>query len=138
MVDPQMMCNQHLLGEHVELHMVVGALAKGYEKSVIGLVNADLLELEELERRHEALATEMTDRGMNHQSPLTAPEQMWDLPEWGAVDREESQREMWRRCLDCRAIQRSMGVELGLDWIKPITHREEKPFTDNETKEVSA
>jgi Pyrimidine dimer DNA glycosylase len=26
LVDPRLMCSQHLLGEHVELHMLVGSL----------------------------------------------------------------------------------------------------------------
>lgn len=29
MVPPELMCRQHLLGEHVELHMFVGAINKG-------------------------------------------------------------------------------------------------------------
>ena len=29
MVDPKKMCRKHLLGEHVEIHMMVGTLLKG-------------------------------------------------------------------------------------------------------------
>ena len=29
MVDPQIMCRQHLLGEHTEMHMFVGTLKRG-------------------------------------------------------------------------------------------------------------
>jgi hypothetical protein len=69
-IDPSRLCRQHLLGEHCELHMMVGTLNKGtrmegyYAK---GLVNTDLLV-----PRHEALVAEMTARGMKHKSPLPA------------------------------------------------------------------
>lgn len=126
MVRPDVMCDRHLLGEHVELHMVVGALEKGYERSIMGLVNANLLELEMIEARHEALVVEMTERGMNHQSPLRAPEQLWELPRWGVVCIEDSMRELWRRCLHCRALQRTNHAEVDpMGWILPITHLEE-------------
>lgn len=103
MVDPPLMCDQHLLGEHLELHMILGSLTKGYVQSIIGLVNADLLQLEDFESRHEVLAEEMRRRGMNHQSPLRAPEQLWDLPSWGVVDPDKSLAELHRRCAACRA-----------------------------------
>ena len=28
-VDPKLMCNKHLLGEHVEMHMFFGTIQKG-------------------------------------------------------------------------------------------------------------
>ena len=43
MVDPRIMCRQHLLGEHVEIHMFVGAISRG--KSVKGYLEKGLLEV---------------------------------------------------------------------------------------------
>lgn len=34
MVDPATMCDRHLLGEHAEIHMAIGTIAKG--RSVAG------------------------------------------------------------------------------------------------------
>jgi len=128
MVDPAVMCDQHLLGEHVELHMVVGAIAKGYLASIRGLINASLLDLEQVNDRHAALVAEMTERGMNHQSPLylSADLVATHFDDTGRVHVDDSMREMWRRCLHCRALQRTNHAEVGpMDWIKPITHMEE-------------
>ena len=68
MVDPKIMCNKHLLGEHVELHMFVGTLKK--KKSIQGYINNNFLEPLSILDRHTALSVEMTDRGMNHKSPI--------------------------------------------------------------------
>jgi hypothetical protein len=37
MVWPELMCRKHLLGEHVEIHMLLGALNKGHR--VQGFIN---------------------------------------------------------------------------------------------------
>ena len=68
MIDPQLMCNKHLLGEHVETHMLEGSLKKG--RSLAGFINNGLVDLERLGERHDQLAEEMKDRGMNHKSPI--------------------------------------------------------------------
>ena len=68
MVDPKIMCKKHLLGEHVELHMIVGALNK--QKSMTGFVANNLLQPLAIKLRHDTLVKEMLDRGMNHKSPL--------------------------------------------------------------------
>jgi len=99
MVDPAIMCDQHLLGEHVELHMLTGTLQRG--KSVAGYVRDGLVELHRIRSRHRALVAEMTRRGMNHQSPL--PE--FPRSRGGAVDPDVSRRELHRRCARCRARQ---------------------------------
>lgn len=41
MVDPATMCDRHLLGEHAEIHMAIGTIAKG--RSVAGRVEHGLL-----------------------------------------------------------------------------------------------
>ena len=68
MIDPKKMCDQHLLGEHVELHMLVGSIKKGI--SLNGYVRNGLIEPKSIIKRHEQLAKEMKRRGMNHRSPL--------------------------------------------------------------------
>jgi hypothetical protein len=96
MVEPGLLCRQHLMGEHVELHMLVGSLNKG--KSVKGFVRDGLIEVQSVRDRHEQLASEMTRRGYNHQSPL---------PEFnsfiaGSVNVSDNIEELKKRCTECR------------------------------------
>ena len=53
MVDPSLMCRKHLLGEHVELHMLVAWLVKG--RSIAGWVASNCMEPKMIKQRHEAL-----------------------------------------------------------------------------------
>ena len=96
MLPPSIMCRKHLLGEHVEMHMLVGTLQKGI--SVQGYIDNQLVELEHIRARHDELVEEMIKRGYNHKSPLP------DYPEvgGGVVDREENLRDLANRCPDCR------------------------------------
>lgn len=96
MVDPRIFCRQHLLGEHVELHMFVGVLRKG--TSVRGYLDHGLLQVGSLVSRHKELAREIVRRGMRHQSRL--PRIVF--PAVGRVSVEESTEELIRRCEECR------------------------------------
>ncbi|MEO9310011.1 MAG: pyrimidine dimer DNA glycosylase/endonuclease V [Nitrososphaera sp.] len=70
-VSPSILCKNHLLGEHREIHAIWSILTtdkKGYlhHPETIrwkGRLNA-------LYHRHNMLATEMSRRGYKHQSPL--------------------------------------------------------------------
>jgi Pyrimidine dimer DNA glycosylase len=96
MVDPRRMCRKHLLGEHVELHMLVGTLRRG--RSIAGFLAKRLVEPRSIERRHTALASEMVRRGYRHASPLQQPPR---APR-GTVDRAVSAVELARRCPACK------------------------------------
>ena len=95
MVDPALMCRKHLLGEHVECHMLVGVLARG--KRIQGFLDRGLLEPAKVQARHDALAREMQKRGWNHQSPIRPTQ--WENS--GYVDATASLAELRRRCPDC-------------------------------------
>ncbi len=68
---PRVLCRQHLLGEHRELHGLWNTLTlgkTGYRehpetKRWVGRLAA-------LFKRHDALVAEMTKRGYQHRSPL--------------------------------------------------------------------
>ena len=102
MVNPELLCNQHLLGEHVECHMFVGHLLK--KRKVTNYINFNLFQPKSLNERHEQLASEMAKRGMNHRSPLKEFDLSY-LPQ-EQIDHEvnvnESQRELLKRCPRCR------------------------------------
>lgn len=101
MVDPKLMCNKHLIGEHGELHMLVGHLR--LKHSVSGYVVSNAIELKSLETRHEALVNEMVYRGYSHKSPLVIPDYSYlSLEEVNyEVDRGEATRLLLRRCTKC-------------------------------------
>ena len=99
MVDPRLMCRQHLLGEHVELHMVAASLRNG--TSLQGFIENQLIETHNVRRRHEQLVGEMKRRGFKHASPLK------NVPRKraGCVDRRANLLELARRCEHCRELQ---------------------------------
>ena len=99
MVDPRVMCRKHLLGEHVELHMLVASMRHGI--SLQGFFDNQLIETHNVKRRHEQLVNEMKRRGFQHASPLT------NIPRRraGRVDRRANLLELARRCAHCRALQ---------------------------------
>jgi len=95
-VNPVLLCDRHLLGEHVEMHMLVGALNKGI--STRGYQDAGLVVLSRIRSRHNALAREMTRRGMKHRSPLPP----FTCRRGGHLDEAANLRELKRRCPACR------------------------------------
>jgi len=108
MVDPTILCQQHLLGEHVEIHMFIGSLEKGLIKP--GHYPGMLL-IHELWSRHEALVHEMRRRGWTgHQTPIDRAQ--LELQPWfvvtGEIDVEANVRELWKRCTRCRERITSM------------------------------
>ena len=70
-IDPRLLCRNHLLGEHRELHGLWNILTQGlsgYSRHPETLRWAGRLAA--LQRRHEALVGEMERRGYRHHSPL--------------------------------------------------------------------
>ena len=66
------MCRKHLLGEHVELHMLLGSMRRG--KNMDGFLSGGLVDPQLVFARHEELVTEMTRRGFKHTSSIDACE----------------------------------------------------------------
>ena len=106
-VDPRIMCRQHLLGEHVEMHMLVGSLRKGI--SVDGFIEDGLVDLHNIRSRHDELVTEMTRRGYNHKSPL--PSYLKHIRPYitkdftGQINIAANVQELSRRCEACLHLQ---------------------------------
>ena len=102
MVDPAVMCNKHLLGEHVECHMLVGHLQR--KRRITNYIRLNLLQPSSLRERHDQLALELKDRGMLHKSPLPEFDLSY-LPEEHrtyTVNVEDSLIELSRRCSECK------------------------------------
>ena len=98
-VPPRLMCDQHLLGEHAEMHMFIGTIRHGI--SLAGYITGGLVETHRIVKRHDQLAAEMTRRGMNHRSPLRCR----PLAPAGRVNVRANLKELARRCRRCRKIQ---------------------------------
>ena len=101
MVNPVVMCRQHLLGEHVECHMFLGHLK--LKKSVVGYIENNLFQPKSLKDRHDLLALEMQKRGMNHNSPLNEVDISYLSEEQKScvIDKKKSSTELFRRCSKC-------------------------------------
>lgn len=96
MVDPKILCRNHLLGEHHETHMFVGTINKGI--NITGYIDGKLLEVHSLRSRHDSLVLEMKCRGYNHNSPLAE----FDSFESGSICVEDNLIELQSRCEECK------------------------------------
>ena len=103
-VNPKQMCDQHILGEHVEMHMFVGTINKGI--SIKGYLENGLIEPHNIVGRHQELVEEMERRGMKHNSEL--PKLLEEPKIEGRVNSEDNQKLLAERCKICR--ERIVGV----------------------------
>ncbi len=108
-VNPAIMCNKHLLGEHVEMHMFIGCIKKN--KSLRGYIENGLVELNNICYRHYRLVEEMRRRGMNHNTPMFKRD--WNLVQAyisscgfgiGEVNEKKNECDLMNRCSECRKL----------------------------------
>lgn len=102
MVDPKVLCNKHLLGEHGEIHKHRHNFVKQHSitKRISPVVQ---IQPSAMETRHDELAAEMLKRGMNHQSPFLQPDISY-LPtneKNAVVDIQNSLNDLSSRCSEC-------------------------------------
>lgn len=101
-VPPKLLCQKHLLGEHVEMHMFVGTILK--KISIQGYIDNGLVNPKNIQHRHTELAEEMLKRNLNHQSPLKRIRTQAEHP----INIPENLKELSRRCSACK--QRISGM----------------------------
>lgn len=101
MVYPEKMCRQHLLGEHRELHTLVGTINKGI--SLKGYLEKGLIDPSMVIMRHRELVMEMIRRHYNHQTPLPTIPGLWSTVS-NEIDVEENLKELCRRCPECKRL----------------------------------
>jgi len=97
-VAPNLMCRKHLLGEHCEMHMFLGAIRKGIK--LRGYIDNGLVQVHSIVGRHDELAIEMVKRKYSHISPMSEEDEQILWRE-GVVDIAKSQQELARRCEEC-------------------------------------
>ena len=104
-INPRHLCRQHLLGEHVEMHMLVGTINKGV--SIGGYIRDGLVNVTLIRERHDALVTEMLRRKYNHNSPLpqfhVRKSNVGHPMRFGRINKAANYRELLRRCPECTA-----------------------------------
>ncbi|UPM44211.1 pyrimidine dimer DNA glycosylase/endonuclease V [Halocatena salina] len=106
-VPPEILCDDHLRGEHAEHHQLVGTILNHPYGEAIAAGHAEKgnIDTSRLEERHDELAEEMERRGFNHESPLE-----YDGPAFGigAIDVDHNRSDLLNRCDECedRAAKR--------------------------------
>ena len=95
-VNPRKLCRQHLLGEHKELHQLVGSILK--KKSIKGHIEKGQVEVHNIIKRHKQLVKEMLRRGYSHKSPV----KKFKSFKAGKVNIRENEKELARRCKECK------------------------------------
>jgi hypothetical protein len=96
---PQYLCDDHLLGEHSEMHQEGGTLVNHPHGKAVCRGHARLGQVRTglLADRHAELAREMECRGMDHDSPFD-----YDIEaDIGYVDRHANLVDLYQRCDDC-------------------------------------
>lgn len=106
MVNPKILCQKHLCGMHLELHMFVGSIKKGV--SMKGFIENDLLEPTSIKQCHESISNEMLRRGYNHRSLLDDKDVQYALQSlnekylYHKIDQQNSLNELINRCPKCK------------------------------------
>jgi hypothetical protein len=97
------MCRNHLLGEHRELHMLIGSIRKGI--SLEGYVLNGLVDPGMIYKRHEELCDELAARRYLHKSPIT-PEDLRLLEglKSNPIPLRASYHSLFRRCATCKTL----------------------------------
>jgi hypothetical protein len=103
-VEPEELCDQHLLGEHKELHQEVGTLLNHPHGQAIieGHVSEGQVVLSQIGQRHKKLVLEMLERGMNHESPINTENlpknKLYNVNE---ADEQYNRKDLNERCNEC-------------------------------------
>jgi hypothetical protein len=97
-VEPSLLCREHLLGEHREMHQEVGLIRAGHLAAVEGHADHGQVDTALLQERHDTLVDEMERRGYTHDSPMDYDDDLG----LGAVDPACNREELRDRCAACR------------------------------------
>jgi len=103
MVEPRILCNDHLFGEHVEIHQLVDFIADGRIEKIIGHHIRGQIDTSHIQERHDKLVDEIDRRGYEHDSPLDYDFEL-SLGDSG-LKTEYNRRVLARRCDACNTRQ---------------------------------
>jgi hypothetical protein len=104
MVDPELMCDTHLRGEHYEIHMLIGCLKRN--RGIDGYIKNNCLQPNCIIERHDAVVKELNKRGFNHKSPVKESDINYDAIKAEymlfEVNVEASKKDLFCRCGACK------------------------------------
>lgn len=95
-INPKYMCRQHILGEHLELHMLATAVKT--KQNINGYIKNKLVETHNIQERHNTLVREMLRRGYQHKTPLRLQTSL----NQGKINIKANMKELAKRCRECR------------------------------------
>lgn len=102
-INPKLLCRQHLLGEHNEIHKHRHNFVKKHSiaKRISPIVQ---IEPENMKLRHDEIVEEMINRGYNHNSSYEQPDVSYLKPEerFAKINIATSITDLWDRCPECR------------------------------------
>jgi hypothetical protein len=101
-MNPAIMCDRHLLGEHNEHHAMLGTMRK--RMKIDNYIAWNLFNPGTLAGRHESIKIEMLARNFNHDTPINIAEAAGMAAIYGnhPIDIRLSNLELLRRCPECR------------------------------------
>lgn len=101
-IDPSLLCKNHLLGEHGEIHKHRHNFVKKH-KITNRISPVVQIEPENMQKRHDELALEMLKRGYNHKSPYEQPDISYLCYEerYAKIDNNISIIDLIDRCTEC-------------------------------------
>ena len=101
-INPKLLCRQHLLGEHNEIHKHRHNFVKKHSiaKRISPIVQ---IAPEQMKKRHDELVEEMIARGYNHNSPYEQPDLSHLKPEerFAQIDTNVSILDLALSCPEC-------------------------------------
>lgn len=108
MINPAIMCRQHLLGEHNELHKHLHNWQKKHK--INGCIEGNAIEPLSYKARHDELVIEMLARGYKHNSPLDQPDFSYLSTEQQnvKVNTDKSLPLLLERCPECLKLFRQL------------------------------
>jgi hypothetical protein len=92
----KMLCRNHLLGEHFEVHILANQVSNNELKP--GFIRNGLVEVHNIRKRHDELVEEMLSRGFNHKTPMTFSTDKVE----GNIDVDKNLNTILNRCEKCR------------------------------------
>jgi len=101
-INPKLLCRNHLLGEHNEIHKHRHNFVKKHSiaKRISPVVQ---IEPENMKARHDALVEEMIARGYNHNSPYEQPDlsHLKSEERFAKINLSISVGDLKARCSEC-------------------------------------
>ena len=101
-IDPILLCQKHLIGEHGEIHKHRHNFIKKHKiaKRISPIVQ---IEPENMQKRHDELVLEMLKRGYNHNSPYEHPDlsHLKTEERYAKIDINISIKDLFDRCPEC-------------------------------------